>query len=173
MILYGPSSCLPYIDRDRFHVFNLTGLIETGDSLKILIPPNELGRTDSFEFDVNYYNYIMGNNKIFVTFFRIIQVLYSGKSVFIIYDINADWSEGLMESLLKIIQQRYGYNAYYVTTDNDIMEAIMSDDTHFDPGYGLANLDADKLRYQVLVKEMTLSIPDDKDRYKVEEFYSG
>ena len=172
MILYGPSSCLPYIDRDRFHVFNLTGLIETGDSLKILIPPNELGRTDSFEFDVNYYNYIMGNNTIFVTFFRIIQILYSGKSVFIIYD-NAEWSEGLMESLLKVIQQRYGYNAYYVTSDEDIIQAIMSDSTGFDVNYGLANLDADKLRYQVLVKEMTLSIPNDEARSKMEEFYSG
>ena len=48
----------------------------------------------------------------------IIQILYAGRSVYLMYG-DEDWNENLIESLLKIIQQRYGYNAYHVESDEE------------------------------------------------------
>ena len=168
MLMYGPTRCLPYIDKDTFVIYNLSGMIEGYDSIQSLIPPNELGRMDSYEFDVNYFNYVMYNDPIFLTFFRIIQSLYTGRSVYIISD-EADWSENLVESIFKIIQQRYGYNGYCVKTDEDILFALQRDDGYFNPTFGLQNLDQDKLRYQYLVKRMELLNPYSR----LEQFYSG
>ena len=168
MLMYGPTSCLQYIDVSSFKVYNLTGMVEGFDSIQALIPPNELGRFDSYEFDVNYYNYIIQNNAMFVTFFRIIQSLYIGQNVYIISD-EADWCENLIESILKIIQQRYGYNGYCVKNNEDIMFAIQRDNSTFDSTYGLANLDQDKLRYQYIVKQMEIMNP----RARLEDFYIG
>ena len=53
MLMYGPALCLQYIDISSFKVYNLTGMVEGFDSIQALIPPNELGRMDSYEFDVN------------------------------------------------------------------------------------------------------------------------
>lgn len=168
MLMYGPTRCLQFIDKSTFVVYNLTGMIEGFENIQSLIPPNELGRFDSYEFDLNYFNYVMQNDAIFVTFFRIIQSLYTGRSVYIISD-EADWAESLIESLMKIIQQRYGYNGYCVKTDEDIIFALQRDDCNFNSTFGLQNLDQDKLRYQYLVKRMEMINP----YQRVESFYSG
>lgn len=165
--MYGPTRCVEYLD-SSFVIYNFTGMLEGFNSIQALIPPNGLGRFDSYEFDVNYFNYILGNNNLFLVFFRIVQSLYIGKKVYIIAD-EADWSENLVESLLKIIQQRYGYNAYCVRDNQDILYALQRDNSDFDPTYGLMNLDQDKYRYQYLVKNMEIMNPYSK----IEVFYNG
>lgn len=155
MLMYGPARCLQYIDTSRFDIYNLTGMAEGYKSIQALIPPNELGYLDSYEFDVNYYNYIMSNDQFFIVFFWIIESLYQGRYVYIISD-EADWCESLIESLLKIIQQRYGYNAYNVRSEEDVLYALQRDDCKFDVTYGLHNLDQDKERYQYICKRIEL-----------------
>ena len=168
MLMYGPTRCLQFIDRSSFKIYNLTGMIEGFDSIQALIPPNDLGRLDSFEFDVNYFRYVMENNQIFIIFFRIIQSLYTGVPVYIISD-EADWCESLIESLLKIIQQRYGYNGFCVKDDEDVLFALQRDNSSFNPSYGLQNLDMDKARYQYLVKQIEMFNPGGH----INEFYTG
>lgn len=153
MLMYGPSKCLQFIDTSSFMIFNFTGMTEGFRSIQALIPPNELGRFDSYEFDVNYANYIMMNNSIFLVFFQIIEALYIGLQVYIISD-EANWSENLIESLLKLIQQRYGYNGYCVREDEDVMFALQRDNEGFNTSYGIANLDQDKARYEYLLHNL-------------------
>ena len=166
MLMYGPSRCLQYIDTSSFKVLNLTGMIEGFDSIQALIPPQTLGKFSTYEFDVNYYNYIMENDGVFILFFRIIQFLYSGKDVYIISD-EQEWCESLIESLLKIIQQRYGYNAYPVSSDEDVLYALQRDESYFNSSYGLANLDVDKTRYQYIVNNINLQNP----QLHIKEYY--
>ena len=60
-----------------------------------------------------------------------------------------DWSLVLVESLMKLLQQRYGLSSLYVKTEEDI---LYGDDCEFEVGFGMANLDQDKERYATLVE---------------------
>lgn len=134
-------------------VYNLTSLKEGYNRLRLLVPPNNLGKFTDRDFDIVYANYIFGNNYVFAEFFQIIYNLYIGLDVFIIYS-ESDWSENILESLLKLIQQRYGYNAVLINSDEDYIYAKNNFNIDFAPGYGLYNLDQDKERFSFFVSEL-------------------
>jgi hypothetical protein len=140
-------------------IFNITGMKEGYENLQILIPPNEVGRFTGRDFDICYANYIIYNDNVFIEFFKIIQNLYKGQNVYLVFDATSDWSENLAESLLKLIQQRYGYNAYHILLPEDYLYASQNDMSRFDPCYGIHNLDIDKERYEFVVQNMVLAIP--------------
>lgn len=114
-----------------------------------LIPPNNILpiSRDEYNFDVAYMNYIMGNDIMFIEFFQVIILLYRGIDVYVIIS-DEDWSQMLMESLLKMIQQRYGYNA---TRVNNIDDVLYSDPGEFNTEYGIINYDNDLERFDYLV----------------------
>jgi len=142
MLMYGNSKNIP----EDCTVYNLTSLIEYYPRLNLLVPSG-IGYYDGYEFDVAYMNYIFSNNAVFAQFFQIILQLYIGNDVYIITD-DEIWSENLAESLLKIIQQRYGYNGIRINCYEDYAALATSSNTgKFDPSYGLANLDSDKERF--------------------------
>jgi hypothetical protein len=150
MLMYGTAQNIV----DNATVFNLSSLREGIHRLNCLIPPNSVGIFTERDFDIAYANYIMGNDIVFYQFFSIIWELYLGKNVYIAISEN-DWSENLVESLFKLIQQRYGYNAFYIGCPDDYIALANSTDTgDFARGYGLFNLDQDKERYSYLMANM-------------------
>lgn len=158
MLMYGLDK--PEIININFSgaglMYNLTSLKEGFITLKRLIPPNNIGYLADRDFDIAYANYIMNNNEVFCEFFQIIYNLYIGKDVFILYS-DKDWSENLMESLLKLIQQRYGYNAVNINCEEDYIFAQCNLSTNgFAPGYGLYNLDIDKERFSYVMEDFRL-----------------
>ena len=136
-------------------VYNLTSLREGFNNLRLLLPPREVGRCVDRDFDIQYYQYILNNDYVFCEFFQIVYNLYLGIDVFIIAS-EEDWSENILESLLKIIQQRYGYNSVKIDTDEDYIFARNSMDFRFSPP-GLYNLDQDKDRFAAIVEKYRLS----------------
>lgn len=143
MLMYGDS--LNIVDNAR--VFNLTSMKEGFERLPGLIPPNELGRFTGRDFDIIYANYIMDNDFVFYQFFQIINTLYIGQDVYIIVSSD-DWSENLIESILKLIQQRYGYNGLRINCFEDYITFQNSNiDSKFNQYYGIQNLDIDKDRF--------------------------
>lgn len=155
MLLYGNSRNIP----DNVVVFNLTSLKEGYRRLDLLIPPNQLGLYTGRDFDIAYANYIMSNDMVFKEFFDIIHCLYIGQDVYIIIDEEAEWSENITESLLKLIQQRYGYNASHISCFDDFVYACNNDISDFNPYFGVYNLDIDKQRYEYMCESMRLSSP--------------
>lgn len=143
MLYYGNAKNI----QDQCIILNFTSYIEGYRRLN-LIPPNSLGASSEYDFDVLYMQYIMSNDINFVEFFSIINLLYTGNDVYIIVS-DDDWSETLIESLLKLIQQRYGYNAVRV---NDIEDVIYSEPSEFDNSFGIFNLDEDLERYTYIIK---------------------
>ena len=137
-------------------MYNLTSLREGFNTLRLLIPPNEIGRFTDRDFDIAYANYIMSNDNIFCEFFQIIYNLYLGYDVFILAS-EEDWSENILESLLKLIQQRYGYNSVRIDSDDDYIFARNNMSFDFAPGYGLFNLDQDKERFSYLIETYRLN----------------
>ncbi len=149
--LYGHQR---YIPRDEnFTVFNFSSL---GEGMRDcnLIPPNNLGAINEYDFDLKYANYILGNDGIFINFMNIICELYYGHNVYIATSEGMDWSNTLLESLLKLIQQRYGLNATLIQSMED---TYYVDDTSFNPYYGVSNFDIDKERYLYLYESYMVS----------------
>lgn len=150
MLIYGNSFNI--ISNSETAVFNLTSYREDIPKLDLLLPPREIGHFIDRDFDIAYMNYILGNDRVFYQFFgSIIMNLYLGFDVYLAIS-DEDWSINLVESLLKLIQQRYGYNALRINDVNDYNAAIESGNftSRFDIDYGLANLDLDKNRYSLL-----------------------
>lgn len=150
MLLYGNKDNIQ-IDCE---VYNFCGLVE-GFRDANLMPPNSLGAISEYEFDIRYMHYILDNDYVFMNFMSIIMDLYYGKNVYlIISDINNDWCSMITESLLKLIQQRYGIVAAEINSFEDIFYV---EDSTFNPYYGLANLDMDKERYTYLCESIRLA----------------
>ena len=156
MLMYGPASAADIKFGGKGVMYNLSSMREGFISLQSLIPPNTIGRLTDREFDIAYANYIMSNDTLFCIFFQIVYNLYIGKDVFIIVSTE-DWSENLLESLLKLIQQRYGYNAVLINTEADYLYATNSMNFGFAPGYGIYNLDQDKERFTTLIEQYRIA----------------
>lgn len=170
LLMYGNANILDIDSSFDYHcIFNLASY-KAGFNILNIIPPNELGRSDSNDFDIAYFNYIMYNDGVFVDFFRVIYYLYMGKDVYIMA-CEEDWAENLLESVLKMIQQRYGINAIRITDDYDYMDAKLNYDMKF-ADYGRMNLDADRDRFIYLIekyKSITGCLPFDLEGYIVNE----
>ena len=146
MLMYGNSFNIP---DDNLTILNLTSLKEGFPRLNLLVPDG-IGYYDCREFDIAYMNYIFGNDNVFYQFFYIINELYMGRDVYILAD-EENWSENLVESLFKLIQQRYGYNGMKINSYEDYLVFKHSmNNGKFDIEYGLANLDVDKQRFTML-----------------------
>ena len=156
MLMYGPASAADIKFGGKGVMYNLSSMREGFISLQALIPPNTIGRLTDREFDIAYANYIMSNDTLFCIFFQIIYNLYIGKDVFIIISTE-DWSENLLESLLKLIQQRYGYNSVLINTEADYLYAANSMNFGFAPEYGIYNLDQDKERFTTLIEQYRIA----------------
>jgi hypothetical protein len=135
--------------------FNISTYKEDFWKLPSILPPRELGVTDGYDFDIAYANYILGNDIAFCEFFSIIYHLYMNKDVYLIVNPD-DWSEDITESLLKLIQQRYGVNGVLVNSEEDYQYAQMSANVSFASGPCLWNLDNDKERYTATVTNIIM-----------------
>ena len=148
MLYYGTSSMLPYLRYDTI-VYNITSYREDLERLNLLPPyDNRLFDNSCYEFDVWYAQWIFNNDPIFFDFFKIIYNLYNGHDVFLCMD-DGDWSENLVESLLKLIQQRYGYNGCQIDSFESYVYSQNNIESRFED-FGLYNLDQDKERFSLL-----------------------
>lgn len=166
MLMYGTPDATNINFSGKGIIYNLTSMVEGFVPLRLLIPPNELGKFTDRDFDIAYMHYILDNDNVFAEFFQIIYNLYIGNDVFIVVS-NEDWSENILESLLKLIQQRYGYNAVLIVTEEDYMYAENNIISNFAPGYGIYNLDVDKERFSYLMESYRLSTVSEKNPYGV------
>ena len=155
MLMYGDINSTRIDFAGKGVIYNLTTMSEEFIKLPRLIPPNSIGHFTDREFDIAYMNYIMNYDEVFCEFFQIIYNLYIGIDVLIIASKD-DWSENILESLLKLIQQRYGYDAVYIETDEDYMYARNYCFSDFAPGFGVYNLDQDKERFSYIMENYRL-----------------
>lgn len=149
MLLLGPVRSIQ--ETSNTVIYNFSSLSEKYTKL-YLYPPNDLGALSEYDFDVRYYNYILNNDTIFFDFMMIIYSLYQGKDVFLVIDDDIRL-EPLNESLMKIIQQRYGYNGNYIRTEEDFLYATEGSFSV----EGLYNLDIDKERLSYMLESTRIS----------------
>ena len=148
-LFYGPGNAYPL----EFKLYNFNSIKEKGIRLN-LFPPNNLGAINEYDFDCRYANYIMQNDAAFCSMMSIVMDMYNGINIFILVDdedtpLFDGWNVILVESFLKLLQQRYGLNGTRIANHYDMEDA---NETSF-VDYGLLNLDIDKERYAYLVEQ--------------------
>lgn len=144
MLVMGPPSVVPYI-KDKFSILNFNSFLIGYQTLNLVPAGFPAGTFMSDSFDMEYFNYIMANDSLFYEFFSVIILLQEGNDVYLISDVN-DYSI-VPESLLKIIQQRYGYNGNII---HDIDDLGSMQDSSFTI-QGLYQFDSDRLRYYDII----------------------
>jgi hypothetical protein len=143
MIIFTPfpntKEALMQIRPDEYHFYeyNLSSLIEAGYPLYQIVPQSQdipeeecLGTADTPDFDIQYGNFILSNPDQFFTLMRIIDPVYQDPcACVIIYIAHSPTRDVVLESLCKLIQQRYGYNSYIINTLEDLYD--VRDDSTF------------------------------------------
>ena len=94
-------------------------------------------------FDIKYAEYILSIPRAFNELMKIMYSLYYANDVYLLVTKDGGYFDILTESLLKFIQQRYGYDSYILNEPNDIQYAEKGEFNI----YGLFNFDADNKRY--------------------------
>lgn len=159
MLMYGYGGIIKdIIEMNNIKIYNFSSLREGFPRLN-LMPPHNLGANTEYEFDVKYMNYIFANDIVFMNFMTIIMDLYNGFSVYLLISED-DWSQLLIDSLMKLIQQRYGVNGVMVNSLEDFQFA--KDDTFED--YGILNLDQDKERYSYIDQQFKMMGAENNER---------
>jgi hypothetical protein len=142
MLLVGNYECIPH-HINGLVMFNLSSLREGYERLNLLPPTTQdYNYYDEKNFDLQYANHILTNESLFLELMKIIYALYEGKDVYILVTRD-EFFDMVTESLIKFIQQRYGYISSVLNEPSDIdyvdREASFSIQ-------GVFNLDQDKER---------------------------
>lgn len=152
MIIFCNPSCLN-LNGIEGKIFNLLSISSLGVRLNNLMPPFNtfMYNEDNLGFDIDYYNFIMNNDLAFIDLMRIMYNEYENGidcATIILID-NDEFRDVIRDSLIKLIQQRYGINSFIVNEFDDWNYLESSQSTNFDIN-GIYNFDYDKERYSVL-----------------------
>lgn len=100
---------------------------------------------DLFDFDIQYANAIINDDTTFISLMNIIRNSMNG-NICIVLVHRDKYRDAVMESLIKLIQQRYNIQSWIINDVEDI--EYLKDDS---PNYiGLENYDYDSMRYDML-----------------------
>jgi len=160
MLIVGDHKCVGYLS-PHTRIYNVSSLLEGYTKLNIL--PYTVRYSDEKEFDLAYALYILEHDNVFFDMMKIIYNLYIGNDVYLLITID-QFSEIVTESLLKFIQQRYGYIGNRVNEPEDLETLAPGDFTLF----GVFNLDQDKERFSYLITNSILSGGGSIDNFNIE-----
>lgn len=146
MIIVGaPNVILPVVHQNpgTFVVYNLSSNLfdDKIEKLNLQYMP-EMDYTQK-DADIAFANTIFSVDAYFCELMKIILPLRDGLNVALLVYREEDFFDASTESLLKLIQQRYGYNYQLL---NDVDDFNPWDQSNFDIN-GTFNLDQDSKRY--------------------------
>ena len=124
-----------------------SGYINVTHLIAKISPINNTGMpmpefVNSVEFDMQYASAVLNNPELFGSLINIMLRAYEGYLVCILVQRDP-YRDAVMESLIKLIQQRYGYNCWIIEDPDDI--EIMSEQMLLPNG--LLTLDSDIRQY--------------------------
>ena len=160
MLIVGDHKCVGYLS-PHIKIYNISSLLEGYIKLNIL--PYPVRYSDEKEFDLAYALYILEHDNVFFDMMKIIYNLYIGNDVYLLITID-QFSEIVTESLLKFIQQRYGYIGNRINDPEDLETLVPGDFTLF----GVFNLDQDKERFSYLITNSILLGGGSVDNFNIE-----
>lgn len=158
MLIFGtsdkiiPAQFLNDNDIKNIVIYNLSSPICGYANLDCLIPYGLDVRNaiegDGLNFDMQYANYLTSNDSAFVGIMNLILPVFMDSAILIYVLIsNSIFRDIVAESIIKFIQQRYGYCAPIVANPEDFL--YITEPTFTIPG--LINMDKDKFRYSTII----------------------
>lgn len=114
-----------------------------------LIPPLGMN-TASMEFDTQYINLLLSDPNYFMQFMYIMNYLKNGYNVVLLIYNEDTVFNAITETLVKFIQQRYGYNYQFL---NDVEDFNQWDQSSF-TAPGIIQFDQDYNRYEEYLIKM-------------------
>ena len=132
-------------------VYNLSSLYSGFQSIAELITKISLVNNsalptnlfvESVDFDIQYANSLLNNSTLFNKLMTIMHNSYEGFVVFILIQRDP-YRDCITESLIKFIQQRYGYNCWLINDPEDLN--YIKEDSY--TPMGLLTLGEDLKRY--------------------------
>lgn len=127
-------------------IFNMNANVSTFVPV-YLMPPQGMIYT-SLEFDNEYINLILTNDHYFLQLMRIMIPLRDGHDVYILAYNEETVFNPITETLMKLIQQRYGYNYQEIHSVDDLNIFDCSGFTT----PGIIQFDEDFKRYEECIK---------------------
>lgn len=158
-----PNEYLEFKGIRQIVKYNLSSYYNDAASLDALIPPTPIvtqsvvsGDCIDPGFDIEYHKYIFENPNAFNQFMGIIIPAYMNPDTLVQIMIqSSNLRDVITESLLKLIQQRYGYNVYIV---NELDDFIYTDESDFSIP-GLFSLDEDLARWTCMNPSLKEEFP--------------
>lgn len=146
-----PQEILDYLGTSIAARFNLTSLFQDAIHLNSLvdamnmIPYEYRINPDDIRFDIEYHSNILNNLNSFLEFMDIVatNILNPGMITQVLIQ-ESDFRNIIVESVVKLIQQRYGINSFIVKDVDDLMYLREQDPSI----QGLFTLDADMDRWR-------------------------
>lgn len=128
MIIFGSIDALQGVSGLVINqVFNFNTMLEQVPQLNYLNPywGNITSfRTDEYEFDMWYSGYLQSNPEAFKQLIDIMRIAYNGGNVWILVDFSMESSANIIETLIKYIQELYGYTCNVVHVPEDLDNLI-------------------------------------------------
>lgn len=146
MIIVGaPNVILPVVHQNpgRFVVYNISSNLINPDIQQLNLQYMQNMDYTQKDVDIAFANMILGVDAYFGELMRIILPLRDGLDVALLVYREESFFDASTESLMKLIQQRYGYNYQLL---NDVGDFNPWDQSSFDIN-GTFNLDRDSERY--------------------------
>lgn len=134
--------------KNKVYIINLSSAnLKIQSSTLFYVPKSNM---ETNMYDIEYANYIFNNTQQRIEFLTIIHNLLIGNDVLIMIGNYMGMYE-MGESLLKLIQSRYGYRGYFINT-NDLDDLSIFDNSRFSVP-GLMLFDQEKVELDELFLE--------------------
>ena len=149
--------------KENYIILNFTSLysgLAHDNIYPLAIHINTLNHTDmefsdyveTSQFDIDYANYILNTPQVFENLMKIIMNEYIGISPIILVHRDS-YRDLLIESLIKLIQQRYSYSCWIIEDDLDF-ESIEDTQSTAD---GIRNVNDDIAKFRDLYNKGLVS----------------
>ena len=163
MIIFTPIKNIPVemLEYKRIRQvvqYNLSSYYNDAPTLNMLIPSSEYISEELMQgdcsiptFDIEYHKFIFDNYNAFLQFMNIMIPAFTSPDTLVQVLINVSpFRDVITESLLKLIQQRYGYNAYII---NELEDFLYTEESDLSIP-GLFNMDQDLARWRCMVPDI-------------------
>lgn len=128
-------------------VWNLSSYIETVPSVRIMPPISRVAYFDSLNFDQELYRYLYTSDSVFYEFFgKVMMPVYDGRDVILLINHDDDIFDSIVESIFKIMQERYDYQGGVILNSAEDYEYLNRSVDVFS-ARGITVFDQDKERY--------------------------
>ena len=141
-----------YYEQDAINemvVYNVGSNCNDPTIPKLELFPRYGMNVDSKEFDSQYIDQLLNDDLYFINFMKIMISLKEGNNVFILIYNEETVFAPIYETLLKLIQKRYGYNYAMINSLEDYIDT--DEESGFFTTPGIETFDKDYERYEQII----------------------